>query len=72
MTTTQLIISNYYKLSPTDFAEFIINNDKTLLREDKEIIMEAFTSGFDAQPFLSESDAENYYNDLCADYDSNK
>jgi hypothetical protein len=44
-TTVQLIFENYQNLKTDDFYEWMFNNEATLLREEKEHIINAFEDG---------------------------
>lgn len=43
-TTVQLIFENWKNLNRLEFEEFMLNQEKTLLREEKEQIMDAYNS----------------------------
>jgi hypothetical protein len=57
-TIVQLIFENWQKLEIDDFYEWMLNNEATLLREEKEHITDAFISG-NNNP---KGDSETYFN----------
>jgi hypothetical protein len=56
MTVVQEIIQNWKSLSIKDFNEYLLNNEKTLLRIEKEQIVDAFNNEPDC-----EGDGDRYY-----------
>jgi hypothetical protein len=67
-TTTQVIFENWKNLSRYDFEEFMINQEKTLLREEKEMIKDAWIDGWESYDLderleikMSMFSAERYY-----------
>jgi hypothetical protein len=47
-TTTQVIFENWKNLSRLDFDEFMLNQEKTILREEKEMIIDAWVDGYES------------------------
>lgn len=43
-TTMQKLLDNWKTMSRTDFDEYLLNNHQTLLREEKEQILDAYNS----------------------------
>lgn len=43
-TIVQQIFENWRKMNQNDFNEYLLNNEKTLLREEKELILDAYNS----------------------------
>lgn len=67
-TTTQVIFENFKKLDFESFYEFMINQEKTLLREEKEMIKDAWIDGWESYDLderleikMSKFSAERYY-----------
>jgi len=67
-TTVQSILKKWIMLSRIEFDEFMLNQGKTLLREEKEQICNAwdngFANGFDLGKYDDDSnpdDANKYY-----------
>jgi hypothetical protein len=56
-TTVQLIFENWQKLEIADFYEWMLNNEETLLREEKEFIIDAFKEGTKMIDIKDELDA---------------
>ena len=53
-TTVQLIFENWKNLSKTEFDEFMLNQEKTLLREEKQEILDAYCSCVSRNPYSGE------------------
>jgi hypothetical protein len=64
-TTVQLIFENWKNLNRLEFDEFMLNQEKTLLREEKEQIVDAWNNGaYGSSQFFHEfENAENYFNE---------
>jgi len=67
-TTTQVIFENWKNLSRLEFDEYMLNQEKTLLREEKEIIKDAWEDGWESYDLderleikMSMFSAERYY-----------
>jgi hypothetical protein len=67
-TTTQVIFENWKNLSRLDFDEYMLNQEKTLLREEKEMIKDAWIDGWESYDLderleikMSMFSAERYY-----------
>jgi hypothetical protein len=67
-TTTQVIFDNWKNLSRLDFDEYMLNQEKTLLREEKEMIKDAWIDGWESYDLderleikMSKFSAERYY-----------
>lgn len=56
-TIVQLIFENWQKLEIDDFYEWMLNNEATLLREEKEFIIDAFKEGTKMNDVKDELDA---------------
>lgn len=56
MTVVQEIITNWETMSPKDFDVFMLNNKKTLIREEKEQIIDAYNNEGEC-----EGDGDRYY-----------
>ena len=63
MTIVEQIFKMWQTTSRGNFDEYMLNNCETLLREEKEQIVDSYIAGWEAQPFLEENQAENYYNE---------
>jgi hypothetical protein len=53
-TTVQLIFENWRNMSQNDFNEFMLNQEKTLLREEKELILDAYNSCLSRDKYTGE------------------
>jgi len=65
-TTVQLIFENWKNLNRLEFDEFMLNQEKTLLREERESIIHAHINGqseFDKNAFSQKviERANNYF-----------
>lgn len=62
-TIVQLIFENWQKLEIDDFYEWMFNNEATLLREEKEQIIDAWDNGAYGGSALFETfkNSENYF-----------
>lgn len=67
-TTTQVIFENWKNLSRLEFDEYMLNQEKTLLREEKEMIKDAWIDGWESYDLderleikMSMFSAERYY-----------
>jgi len=67
-TTTQAIFENWKNLSRLEFDEYMLNQEKTLLREEKEMIKDAWIDGWESYDLderleikMSMFSAERYY-----------
>lgn len=64
-TTVQLIFENWKNLNRLEFDEFMLNQYKTLLREEKEQIIDAWDNGaYGGREFFETFvNAEDYFNE---------
>ena len=63
MTPVKKIFDEFKAGNIDSFLEFMVNNEKTLVREEKENIIDAVKYGLNSQ-FPDQVKAEDYYNDF--------
>ena len=63
MTTLEEIIRNWQTLSRGGFDDYIFNNKETLIREEKEQIVDAYDIGYKDAQCNHIHNGEVYYNE---------
>ena len=65
MTPIKKVFEAFYDLDLESFLEFMVNNEKTLLREDQEEIVDAvgygYWKGIESKGIDIDESARNYY-----------